>query len=188
MRMSDYDLDCGQDCGMPILLTRRFSMGYDYSDFTERARNVVRKAFELSRNCGISSLEPPILAVTVLQEGRDMVEFVFRKVVADRVAFCQSVAQTVQRLPRSAGQEVSGEAPATLGIFSKAKEVARDAGSRVWPWNISSSRSSRLLARSGTLRAHHAWSCARCERRSPNLLRETSVVLRLVRPRRSRLR
>ena len=106
-------------------------MGYDYSDFTERARNVVRKAFELSRNCGISSLEPPILAVTVLQEGRDMVEFVFRKVGADRVAFCQSVAQAVQRLPRSAGQEVSGEAPATLGIFSKAKEVARDAGSRV---------------------------------------------------------
>ena len=81
-------------------------MAYDYSVFTERARNVVRKAFELSGGCGVSSLEPPILAVTVLQEGRDMVEFVFRKVGADRIAFCQAVAQAVQRLPRAAGTKL----------------------------------------------------------------------------------
>ena len=44
-------------------------MAFDYSSFTERARTVVRKAFELSGNCGVAQLEPPILAVTVLQEG-----------------------------------------------------------------------------------------------------------------------
>ena len=106
-------------------------MAYDYSVFTERARNVVRKAFELSGGCGVSSLEPPILAVTVLQEGRDMVEFVFRKVGADRIAFCQAVAQAVQRLPRAGGGRASAESPATLAVFERAKQDASRAGSRV---------------------------------------------------------
>ena len=106
-------------------------MAFDYSSFTERARTVVRKAFELSGNCGVAQLEPPILAVTVLQEGRDMVEFVFRKVGVDRVAFCQAVAQTVQHLPRSGTGSVTGESAATLEILSRAKSNAASAGSRV---------------------------------------------------------
>ena len=106
-------------------------MAFDYSSFTERARAAVRKAFELSGNCGVAQLEPPILAVTVLQEGRDMVEFVFRKVGVDRAAFCQAVAQTVQRLPRSGAGSVTGESAATLEILSRAKAVAASAGSRV---------------------------------------------------------
>lgn len=102
-------------------------MSYDYSRFTEKARQAVCKGMELSRSCHYRSLEPQVLAVAVLQEGRDMSEFVLGKLGVDRVTFCQSVAESLRQIPRS-DEPFAGESPTTVAVLDTAVEFAARSG------------------------------------------------------------
>ena len=50
-------------------------MEIDYSIFTEKARAALKKAFQMTKDCQYALVEPQIMMVSLLQEGKDMVAF-----------------------------------------------------------------------------------------------------------------
>ena len=68
-------------------------MNVDYSLFTEKARSAVKKAVQLARQCQYAQIEPQVLMVALVQEGRDMVAFMLGRLNVDRVAFCGAVGE-----------------------------------------------------------------------------------------------
>ena len=50
-------------------------MTNDYSRFTNKSRNAIMKAVELTRQCQFAAIESPVMMVAVFQEGNDMVPF-----------------------------------------------------------------------------------------------------------------
>lgn len=105
-------------------------MEIDYSLFTEKARATLKKAFRLAKECQYSMVEPQIMMVALLQEGRDMVAFMLSKLHVDRVAFCSAIAESMQAIPHSQNNAPI-ESPDLEQVFAKAISLVRDAGGQV---------------------------------------------------------
>ena len=54
-------------------------MTNDYSRFTNKSRNAIMKAVELTRQCQYAAIESPVMMVAVFQEGNDMVPFLLNQ-------------------------------------------------------------------------------------------------------------
>lgn len=105
-------------------------MEIDYSLFTEKARATLKKAFQLAKDCQYAMVEPQIMMVSLLQEGKDMVAFMLNKLNVDRVAFCTAIADSLQVIPHSQNHAPI-ESPELEQVFAKAVSLARDSGSQV---------------------------------------------------------
>ena len=105
-------------------------MEIDYSLFTEKAQTTYRKAIQQSRQCHYPLVEPQVMLVALIQEGRDMFAFMLNKLSVDRMAFCGAVQESLQAISRS--EHAASIPSAELErIFAKAIELARDSGGRV---------------------------------------------------------
>ena len=62
-------------------------MTNDFSRFTNKSRNAIMKAVELTRQCKYAAIEPTVMMVAVLQEGDDMVPFLLNHMGIDKIAF-----------------------------------------------------------------------------------------------------
>lgn len=67
----------------------------DYSRFTPIARNAIQQAFSIAQSCCYIEVTPSIQMVAIIQEARDMVFFLLQQMEVDKVAFCQSVSDTL---------------------------------------------------------------------------------------------
>ena len=105
-------------------------MEIDYSIFTEKARATLMKAFQMAKDCQYALVEPQIMMVSLLQEGKDMVAFMLNKLNVDRVAFCTAIADSLQVIPHSQNHAPI-ESPELEQVFAKAISLARDSGSQV---------------------------------------------------------
>ena len=105
-------------------------MEIDYSIFTEKARATLRKAFQMAKDCQYALVEPQIMMVSLLQEGKDMVAFLLNKLNVDRVAFCTAIADSLQVIPHSQNHAPI-ESPELEQVFAKAISLAQDSGSQV---------------------------------------------------------
>lgn len=67
----------------------------DYSRFTPIARNAIQRAYSTAQSCSYIEVTPSIQMVAIIQEARDMVFFLLQQMEVDKVAFCQSVSDTL---------------------------------------------------------------------------------------------
>ena len=81
-------------------------MQIDFQKFTERSRRTVTDAAEMAVSCGYPSVEPEVLMVSLIQNARDMVFFLLQRMEVDRIAFCQTVSDSLATVERTDGHEV----------------------------------------------------------------------------------
>ena len=67
----------------------------DYSRFTPKARSAIQQAYSIAQSCSYIEVTPSIQMVAIIQEARDMVFFLLQQMEVDKVAFCQSVSDTL---------------------------------------------------------------------------------------------
>ena len=86
----------------------------------------------MAEECGYKYLEPQVLMAGIVNEGRDMLSFVFQYLHIDRIDFCKKVNVAITNI-----REVSQEAPAlsecTCEILEQAKELSVDNGCELVP-------------------------------------------------------
>lgn len=105
-------------------------MNIDYSLFTEKAQATYRKAITTSRQCHYPLIEPQVMLVALIQEGRDMFAFMLNKLSVDKLTFCNAIQESLSSLLRS--DHVSSIPSADLErIFAKSIELSQSLGGRV---------------------------------------------------------
>ena len=75
-------------------------MTNDYSRFTNKSRNAIMKAVELTRQCQYAAIESPVMMVAVFQEGNDMVPFLLNQMGVDKTSFFTAVSDAMQQFNR----------------------------------------------------------------------------------------
>lgn len=100
-------------------------MELDFNRFTERARRTFAKAAELASDCRYPSLVPQVLMVSIIQEAKEMVFFLLQRMDVDRVAFCQTISDSLSRVEHTGdgGIELSEN---VVEVLVKAQELGRN--------------------------------------------------------------
>lgn len=98
------------------------NMELDFNRFTERARRTFAKAAELASDCRYPSLVPQVLMVSIIQEAKEMVFFLLQRMDVDRVAFCQTISDSLSRVEHTGdgGIELSEN---VVEVLVKAQEL-----------------------------------------------------------------
>ena len=101
------------------------NMELDFNRFTERARRTFAKAAELASDCRYPSLVPQVLMVSIIQEAKEMVFFLLQRMDVDRVAFCQTISDSLSRVEHTGdgGIELSEN---VVEVLVKAQELGRN--------------------------------------------------------------
>lgn len=101
------------------------NMELDFNRFTERARRTFVKAAELASDCRYPSLVPQVLMVSIIQEAKEMVFFLLQRMDVDRVAFCQTISDSLSRVEHTGdgGIELSEN---VVEVLVKAQELGRN--------------------------------------------------------------
>ena len=101
------------------------NMELDFNRFTERARRTFAKAAELASDCRYPSLVPQVLMVSIIQEAKEMVFFLLQLMDVDRVAFCQTISDSLSRVEHTGdgGIELSEN---VVEVLVKAQELGRN--------------------------------------------------------------
>lgn len=101
------------------------NMELDFNRFTERARRTFAKAAELASDCRYPSLVPQVLMVSIIQEAKEMVFFLLQRMDVDRVAFCQTISDSLSRVEHTGdgGIELSEN---VVEVLVKAQEFGRN--------------------------------------------------------------
>lgn len=107
-------------------------MQMDYSKFTEKARATIIGGHQLTVSCQYARVEPQVMMVSLIREGKDMVFFLLREMGVDRIRFCQAISDSLRNIRHSANahppvsdnlQHVM-ERSVTLSVESGASVVA----------------------------------------------------------------
>ena len=105
-------------------------MQIDYSQFTEKARTSITDAYRMTLSCQYAAIEPQVMMVSLVSEGKDMVFFLLEKMGVDRTAFCQAISDSMSSLPHAENQQppISSDLEK---ILMKAQSLAHESGSAV---------------------------------------------------------
>ena len=100
----------------------------DYSRFTPKARSAIQQAYSIAQSCSYIEVTPSIQMVAIIQEARDMVFFLLQQMEVDKVAFCQSVSDTLGAIEQR--QNCQSEVSDGLNlILQKSIQLASDTDS-----------------------------------------------------------
>lgn len=105
-------------------------MVVDYSLFTEKARTAIRNAANTARQCQYAMIETPIMMVSLLKEGKDMVAFVLGHLSVDKIAFCGAIGRLLQELQHRSDRPAK-ETQELERVLGRAIELAHETGSQV---------------------------------------------------------
>lgn len=70
----------------------------DFTRFTEISRQAIKKAYQVAQESHYEYIEPQVMMVALMQEGKDMVYYILQKLNVDKTAFFQSVGDSVLSL------------------------------------------------------------------------------------------
>ena len=95
----------------------------DFSKFTEIARQAVKKAYQIAQESHYASIEPQIMMVALMQEGRDMVYYILQKLNVDKTAFFQAIGDSILELEHQniVHPDIS---PVLNNVFIKAQQLS----------------------------------------------------------------
>lgn len=102
----------------------------DFSRFTDISRQTLQKAHKLAKEFHCPSIEPQIMMVALMQEGRDMVCFILRQLDVDITRFFQEISDSVSNL-RQGNSEHPNISVNLERVLSKADDLAVSTGSAV---------------------------------------------------------
>lgn len=105
-------------------------MTIDFSRFTDRSRVAITQAHHLTNSCNYAKVEPQVLMVSIIQNGRDMVFYVLQQMNVDQTAFCQAVSDSMGTIPHEQ-QEDHPFSEEVTRILGKSVRVAEESGSNV---------------------------------------------------------
>lgn len=105
-------------------------MRIDFSKFTERSKAAITQAHHLTDSCNYAKVEPQVMMVSIIQNGRDMVFFLLQQMGVDQTAFCQAVSDSMGTIPHAA-QETHPFSDSLERIIEKSVGVAEEYGSSV---------------------------------------------------------
>ncbi|MBR6285331.1 MAG: AAA family ATPase [Muribaculaceae bacterium] len=124
----------------------------DFSQFSDKARMAVQKAFSLTGNYQFREIEPEVMLVALYSVGKDLVTYVLNRVQVDRDVFLQTVSATLNQIARSTASEhpLSAELE---HVLTRSEALARDNGSPVvslehilWAFAVEPGRVQRIMA------------------------------------------
>lgn len=102
----------------------------DYSRFTPNARSAVQKAHSIALSCSYVEVTPSIQMVGIIQESRDLVFFLLQQMEVDKVAFCQSVSDTLATIEQLQNCQPNNSDTLTQ-ILQKSIQLASETGSSI---------------------------------------------------------
>lgn len=105
-------------------------MQIDYSRFTEKARATIVGGYQLTVSCQYAQVEPQVMMVSLIQEGKDMVFFILQEMGVDRTQFCQAISDSMRNIPHSANAHPSFS-DNLQRILDHSVSVSADSGSTV---------------------------------------------------------
>lgn len=71
-------------------------MNINFSRFTIKSRNVITRAFALTKQCQYADIEPQVLMVAILQESDEMVSYVLNIMRVDKKIFCSDISNSMR--------------------------------------------------------------------------------------------
>lgn len=105
-------------------------MELDFNRFTDIARQTISKAYQIAREENTLFVEPQMVMIAVMQEGREMVYYILQKLNVDKAAFFQSVGESLESIPQD-GNGQPNLSPSLLSSLTKAQQLAAQTGSQV---------------------------------------------------------
>lgn len=105
-------------------------MQIDYSRFTEKARATIIGGYQLTVSCQYAQVEPQVMMVSLIQEGKDMVFFLLQEIGVDRTQFCQAISDSMRTIPHSANAHPAFSEN-LQSILDRAISLATNSGSTV---------------------------------------------------------
>ena len=102
----------------------------DYTNYTEKSKNVIDKAHSLAVSCGYLYVEPQVLMVSLAQLAKDMMSFFFQELGIDRNEFYQRIAESLSSIPQANGQSVEYSST-SLAVLAEASNLCTRSGNRL---------------------------------------------------------
>lgn len=102
----------------------------DYTNYTEKSKNVIDKAHSLAVSCGYLFVEPQVLMVSLAQLAKDMMSFFFQELGIDRNEFYQRIAESLSSIPQADGQSVEYSST-SLAVLAEASNLCTRSGNRL---------------------------------------------------------
>lgn len=102
----------------------------DYTNYTEKSKNVIDKAHSLAVSCGYLYVEPQVLMVSLAQLAKDMMSFFFQELGIDRNEFYQRIAESLSSIPQADGQSVEYSST-SLAVLAEASNHCTRSGNRL---------------------------------------------------------
>lgn len=91
--------------------------------YTEKSKRSILKAIMMSEECRYKYLEPQVLCAAIINEGRDLLSYIFQSTHVDKIEFCTKINESISTI-----SEFSDNAPITRedtnAILIKAKEIS----------------------------------------------------------------
>ena len=105
-------------------------MQLDFTRFTERARASITQAHHLTDSCQYETVEPEVMMVSIIQNGRDMVIYLLQQMGVDQASFFQAVGESLSSIPHAV-EENHPLSPTLERILERSARVAEEYGSSV---------------------------------------------------------
>lgn len=102
----------------------------DYTNYTEKSKNVLEKAHSLGVSCGYRYIEPQVIMVSLAQIAKEMMSFFFQELGIERNEFYQRIADSLLSIPQAEGQPIE-YSPNSLAILAEASNLCSRAGNRL---------------------------------------------------------
>lgn len=102
----------------------------DYTNYTEKSKNVLEKAHSLGVSCGYRYIEPQVIMVSLAQTAKEMMSFFFQELGVERNEFYQRISDSLSSIPQAEGQSIE-YSPKSLEVLVEASNLCSRTGNRL---------------------------------------------------------
>lgn len=102
----------------------------DYTNYTEKSKNVLEKAHSLGISCGYRYIEPQVIMVSLAQIAKDMMSFFFQELGIERNEFYQRIADSLSSIPQAGDQPIE-YSQSSFAVLDEASSLSSRSGNRL---------------------------------------------------------